>query len=494
MASDDNKTTPARKTVKMEDRILGDGIEYHSLPTIVLPDDKPASKIIEILQAKQEEQETVSGFTKAFNYRMKDGAVAASVVLKSMFGVSVGMETRTMFGKNPPQLIEVEVGPNETIQVPWGKIRIPQLGDAELYLGGTHSDDYGQIFVVQVMAKRLYSKQIKLFFSEIEEQLRTSSIYRGKAVCGADELKFIGDLEKFDSNKIVFASGIRQQLDAAMFSVLRHPHTYRNEGIPLKRAVLLYGPYGTGKTSIGMMLAKEAQANGWTFLMARPGKDRVEDVLTTARLYAPSVVWVEDIDTDTGDADPKAVSRMLDAFDGVTTKAGEIMICMSSNHIERVPSGMLRPGRLDYVLKIAELDRIGVEQLIRVIVDERKLADDIDFDAVYHQMIKPQAAAPFLPAFVRATADRARGFAISRLGGDGDYVLNTEDLVNAARSLHPQQELHVNANDPKPLPTLDRAFREAVTAGGEKLEMLDYDGDKMGNLRRAPVPARNGSN
>lgn len=480
--------------VPMEQRFIGDGIEYHSLPTIVLPDDKPASKIIEILRAKQEEQETVSNFSKMFNYRMKDGAVAASHVLKSMFGVSVGMETQTLFGKNPPQLIEVEIGPHETIQVPWGAIRIPQLGNAEMYLGGTRSSDYGTVFVVQVEAKRMYNKEIKEFFAQIEEQLRTSSIYRGKAVAGADELKFIRDLEKFDANKIVFASGIKQQLDAAVFSVLRHPHSFRNEGIPIKRAVLLYGPYGTGKTSVGMMLAKEAQANGWTFLMARPGKDKVEDVLTTARLYAPAVVWVEDIDTDTGDADPKAVSKMLDAFDGVTSKAGEIMICMSSNHIDRVPPGMLRPGRLDYVLKIAELDRVGVEQLIRVLVDPRKLSDNVDFDAVYEQMIPPNAASAFLPAFVRATADRARSFAISRLSGDADYVLTTEDLVGAARSLHPQQELHVNANDPKPLPTLDRAFREATTSATEHLEVLDSDGDLMGGLRRRREPARNGSN
>lgn len=473
--------------VQIADRITGDGIEYHSLPTIILPDTKSAGEIIAILRAKQEEQESVTAFTRTFNYRAFDGAVATSIVLRTMFGVSVGVTSGSLFSSEPPQLIEVEIGPGRTIQVPWGQLKIPQLGNARVKLGTTRSRDYGTIFAVAVQVKRLYSPQVKAFFAAIEEQLRTSSIYRGKAVVGADELKFITDLDKFDAHQIVFASGVRQQLDAAIFSPLRHPHTYRNEGIPLKRAILLYGPYGTGKSSVGMMVAQEAQANGWTFIMARPGHDQIEDVLTTARLYAPAVVWVEDIDNDTDTSDPKAMTRILDAFDGINAKAGEVMICMSSNHIERVPPGMLRPGRLDYVLEIAELDRVGAEELIRVVVGPNKLAADTDFDAVYAQMHG------FLPAFVRATADRARSWAISRLGGDGDYQLTTEDLAGAAASLHPQLRLHQNANDPKPLPTLDRVVREAVTSGVEGLKMQDDCGDDEYTVARPKVSTRNGN-
>jgi ATP-dependent 26S proteasome regulatory subunit len=315
--------------------------------------------------------------------------------------------------------------------------------------------------------------------------LRNASIYRGQAVCGADELTFIEDLHRFDPTQIVFASDIQDQLEVALFSPMRHPQAFRNERIPLKRAVLLHGPFGTGKTSIGMMLAQEAVRHGWTFIMARPGRDRVEDVLTTARLYSPAVVWVEDLDTDTGNADPKAVSRMLDAFDGVNTKSGEVMVALSTNRIDKVPPGMLRPGRLDYVLEIAGLDRFATEKLIRVVVAPGKLATDVDFDAVYAEMDG------FLPAFIKATADRARSFAIHRTRST-DYVLTTNDLVGAARSLHPQLRLHQNATEPAPLPTLDKVVQSLVTEGANGMRIL---GPGVPELRIAPPQpaARNGA-
>jgi transitional endoplasmic reticulum ATPase len=199
------------------------------------------------------------------------------------------------------------------------------------------------------------------------------------------------------------------------------------------------------------------------------------------------VVWVEDLDTDTGHTNPKAVSEMLDAFDGITTKQGEIIVAMSTNHIDRVPPGMLRPGRLDYVLEIAALDRPATERLIRVVVAPGKLAHDVDFDKVYAEMDG------FLPAFVRATADRARSFAIHRTNGKTNYVLTTEDLVGAAISLHSQQALHESAQDPAPLPTLDRAFRDAATRAMKGVQFMDLDGDPEGFLELPAEPSRNGS-
>jgi SpoVK/Ycf46/Vps4 family AAA+-type ATPase len=65
--------------------------------------------------------------------------------------------------------------------------------------------------------------------------------------------------------------------------------------VPLKRGVLLEGPYGTGKTLTAFVTAKKCVENGWTFIML----DRVaalKEALTFARMYAPAVVFAEDID------------------------------------------------------------------------------------------------------------------------------------------------------------------------------------------------------
>lgn len=462
-------TIAADRLTPDPDLITGDEIEYRNDDRllITLPRNMTFSKLMKILDAKRREQETDTAFRREFNYRPRDGAVATAIVLKARYGLVTGKSIPTMFGERPPEILDVPIGPGgRSVQAPWGRIQIPVIDGGDVYLDSTEHRDYGEIFEITVRAKRMYSREVEELFADVAEQLKNGSIYRGQAVAGADELIFIEDLDKFDPRQIVFASGVQASLDAALFSPLRHPTAYRSEKIPLKRAVLLYGPYGTGKTSIGMMTAKEAVAAGWTFIMARPGRDRVEDVLTTARLYAPAVVWVEDVDTDTASSNPKAVSAMLDAFDGITSKHGEIIVALSTNHIDRVPPGMLRPGRLDYVLEIAGLDRPATEQLIRVVVAPGKLDADVDFDAVHAEMDG------FLPAFVRATADRARSFAIHRMGGRTDYVLTTEDLVNAARSLHPQLRLHQDAAEPAPLPTLDKVVKNLVTSGADGMDLV----------------------
>lgn len=477
------------------DLITGDEVQRRTddQMIITLPKQCTISWAMEALMAKLREQETVSNFKCQFNYRPMDGAVAVSIVLKARYGLVMGKAIETMFGDIPPEIMNVPVGPGgQSVQAPWGRIQIPVIEGGSVYLGKSEHRDYGSIFEISVEAKKMYAREIEAFFNDVAEQLKNASIYRGKAVCGADELTFIEDLDKFDPTQIVFSTGVKESLQAALFSPLRHPQSYRRERIPLKRAVLLYGPYGTGKTSVGMMTAQEAVKAGWTFVMARPGRDKVTDVLTTARLYAPAVVWVEDIDSDTGSSDPKIVSKMLEAFDGITTKSGEIIIALSSNHIDRIPTGMLRPGRLDYVLEIAELDRPAVEQLIRVVVEPGKLADQIDFDAVYEQM--QVDGKRYLPAFVRATADRARSFAITRMDGDTGYVLTTEDLVGAARSLQPQHKLHLDASDPAPLPTFDKVVRNAVTEGVNKM-VMDLPGASLTGTMSPPREAeRAGSN
>lgn len=471
------------------DIITGDEIAFRDddLNLITLPRNCTYSQAMKILRAKKEEQETISDFRHEFPFRPHDGAVATSIVLRARYGLVMGKAIQMMFGSRPPEILEVPTGPGgQSVQVPWGRIQIPVIEDGEVYLDSTDHRDYGEIFLIMIRAKRRYAKEIEAFFADVDEQLRNASIYRGKAVAGADELTFIEGLDRFNPHEIVFATHVQEALDAALFAPLRYSQAYRDEGISLKRSVLLYGPFGTGKTSVGMMAAQEAVQAGWTFVMARPGRDRVQDVLTTARLYAPSVVWFEDIDTNTGSSNPQEISAMLDAFDGITTKGGEIMIAMSTNHIDRVPPSMLRPGRMDYVIEVAEHDRAATEKLIRVVVARDKLADGVDFDAVYAAM------GGFLPAFVRATADRARSFAIHRMAGSTDYVLTTEDLVGAARSLHAQLKLHQDATEPAGLPTLDRVVKQLVTAGATGMRV---SGPGLCDVELKPPakPARNGT-
>ena len=84
---------------------------------------------------------------------------------------------------------------------------------------------------------------------------------------------------------------------------LNNPKKYIGTGISAPKGVLLYGPPGTGKTMLAKAMACEA---GVTFLAAEgnqflkkyqgEGPDSVHNLFRTARKYAPSILFVDEID------------------------------------------------------------------------------------------------------------------------------------------------------------------------------------------------------
>lgn len=447
--------------------ITGEEVEFHDGKKIGIPKGMTYRRAYEILERLEKEAETPTSFERTFKYRADDGAYAALQCIKARWGMALGKLTHTFFGVKPAETRNISIGVGQKMQVPWGRLEVPVLKGLELYLAEENDRDYGKIFKVYAMGPRKYKEEMDGFFDAIDEYLANHSIYRGRAIVGSDDPEFL-DLRNFDPEKIVFSDDVTAILEGTLWAPIRYSETMRAEGVPLKRALLLEGPYGTGKTSVGQITAGVATENGWTFISAKPGRDKVDDVLRTARLYQPAVVFVEDIDVQTSTGESDAVSKLLDSFDGITAKGGELMVVMTTNHIERIHKGMLRPGRLDAVVEIAALDRNGCERLIKAIVDPAKLEGDIDYDAVY------EAMEGFLPAFVRETINRAVTFAITRLEGSGDYTIATPDLVHAAHSLRPQLDALNNAGEGQTKPTLDFAISEAVK--NSLAQMKVYDG------------------
>jgi hypothetical protein len=469
--------------------ITGDEVFFHDDPKIGLPKGMTYTRAKKVLSRLEEEAETLTQFSRIFRYRPDDGAYATLQCVKNRWGMALGKVQHTFFGTIPAEKRTINIGVNETMQVPWGLLEVPIFPGLELYLAEERDRDYGVIFKLYGQGARKYQDEVEAFFDDVEEYLRTNSIYRGRAIVGSDSPEFL-DLSVFDASKLIFSDDVTAMLSGTLLAPIRFTDAMRREGISLKRALLLEGPYGTGKTSIGQMVAQVAVENKWTFISAKPGRDKVEDVLRTARLYQPAVVFIEDIDTQSNSGEDDQVTRLLEAFDGITSKGGELQIVMTTNHLDRIHKGMLRPGRLDAVVHIGALDRNGIERLVRVLVAPEKLSADTDFDAVY------QAMENFLPAFVKEAMVRAVTFSIDRLGGARDYSISTVDIVNAANSLKPQLDALNDAGEGTRRPALEVALggvvRQAVvglgtydTHGGdapyEPILELDDEGQPIRN-------------
>jgi transitional endoplasmic reticulum ATPase len=425
---------------------------------------------IRYLLGYQQQQEESFNFSREFKYRPNDGANAFQNAMIRLFGTAgIGGTIQTLFGEIKPEYRTINVSPTETVQVPWNRVNFSPL-QASFYLGATRTREHGVVFQLQVEAPRKYRKHIEAFFTIVEDELAKNSIFRGKAFTGGEEPQFI-DLTKVDRSKVVYSQSVQTQLDTNMWSLLRHSQEMREQGVSLKRAVLVEGPYGTGKTLAGMLTAQEAVQNGWTFIIARPGQDNVEDVLKTAQLYAPAVVWYEDIDNIAEGDNKLQISKLLDTLDGAQSKGYEVLAGFTTNHVKKLQKGVLRPGRLDAVIHVEGLDAKGFEQLIKVTLGE--MLGEVDYTKV------AEAFEGFLPAFATEAIQRAKMYSISRNGGTPDLI-NTDDLVNSAEGLRDQLVLMEDAKEGATQPTLDSALKIAITDVVKRTQLVDSDGDPRG--------------
>jgi transitional endoplasmic reticulum ATPase len=437
----------------------------------VIPDSlRDLDDAIAFLQHYQKAQEEMTEYSRTFKFRPWDGAAATERALKRVFGTAgIGKSVWTMFGKKAPESHTINVGPDETIQVPWGTLEVPML-HGTVTLGASSDAELGLLYAITVTAPKKFRSHVEGFFKAINEELQRESIYRGKAVTGGIEPEFM--TLGIDPTKVVYSDQTLADLEANVWDVIAFADANRQLGLPLKRSVLLEGPFGTGKTLAATLTAQVAVANGWTFIYARPNQDDLSQVLQTARLYQPAVVFCEDVDViaDSEQTENRdQVTKILDVFDGMRTKNVEIMMILTTNHKERLQKGLTRPGRLDAMIHVGELDGPGIIRMIHALCDDTQLGV-LDSAAICDAM------EGYLPAFVKEAVDRAQRYALSRADGDvSNLRLETEDFVNAAHGLREQFNLMLGASEGVKADPLSVQLKRIAVDAIEGVQVTDPD-------------------
>lgn len=432
-----------------DDSLLFEGEKF------VLPaqyEGKIESAIDFLINYKKQQQQPHQ-HRRMMNFLPYDGAHAFMQVMKQITGTTgFGVTKYTFFGPQHPEFVTINTSYDATTQVPWGDVSFPSY-EAEFHVGYGRNDDGKVVFQLMCTAPRKWRKHIEAIFGLVEKYLQENSIYRGKAIDGGGPLapNFL-NLDTVDPNKVVYSQDVTDQLAANVWVPVEHTATIRALGDPLKRSVLFAGPYGTGKSLGAMLTGQKAVANDWTFIYCRTGKDDPAEVLRTAALYAPAVVVIEDVDVHAEGGSSMDISRMLDMLDGITSKGTEVVALFTTNHLNKIQKGALRPGRIDAVIEIKDLDAAGFQRLVEITVGKDRLSDTVDWDEV------AKAFEGFLPAFVVEAARRSQRYTMARNEGRPG-IMTTKDLVAAAESLRPQLDLHEGAKEGANLPTFEGLLR-----------------------------------
>ena len=439
----------------VEKALADKNMEFEKLgKKIVIPEGMTFADAIKWLHRKKEEEETEVAVNEPLYGYPFDGALAFSKAMAEIYGWTNMVPTPGFFGPRPPVMIGIEIGHGETVQVPWGSFTIPGIeGRLETQVDVR---DGLPIMAIGGAGLQKHKREIKILCDRAREILRDESIYRGKAT----RIKFPEDPNHFDvreapkfldlsqvkPDELVFPNETQALVTASLFTPVEHTESCRGARIPLKRGVLLEGPFGTGKTLTAYVMAKKCEDNGWTFIYLEELKD-LPLAVRFAKKYEPALIFAEDIDRAVGSDRDDQTNAILNTIDGIDSKDRELIVVLTTNNVDTIHQAMMRPGRLDAVIPVRAPDAQAAERLLRLYGRHLISATENLEGAAY-------ALDGQIPAVIREVVERSKLTAIARQQGQGDLHLTSKDLETAAKGML----AHLKLIEPRPVD--ERSERE----------------------------------
>jgi proteasome regulatory subunit len=175
---------------------------------------------------------------------------------------------------------------------------------------------------------------------------------------------------------------------------LKKPELFKKVGIEPPKGVLLHGPSGTGKTILAKAVAASTNS---TFIQIvgselvqkfiGEGAKLVKDIFKLAKEKAPSVIFIDEIDSiaservDIGTSGEREVQRtfmqLLNEIDGFNP-LDNVKIIGATNRIDILDSAVIRPGRLDRLIHVPLPEEEGRRDIFKVHTKNMNL-NGIDF-------------------------------------------------------------------------------------------------------------------
>jgi cell division protease FtsH len=171
------------------------------------------------------------------------------------------------------------------------------------------------------------------------------------------------------SKKVTFKdiAGVNEAVEEVkeVVSFLKEPDRYTRLGAKLPKGILLVGPPGTGKSLLAMAVAGEADVpffnlsvSDFVEMFVGLGAARVRDLFKEARIKAPCIIFIDELDAvgknrsqgaymGGNDERENTLNRSLTEMDGFDPQAGIIMPG-ATNRPEVLDPALLRPGRFDH--------------------------------------------------------------------------------------------------------------------------------------------------
>jgi transitional endoplasmic reticulum ATPase len=230
----------------------------------------------------------------------------------------------------------------------------------------------------------------------------------------------------------------KELIERRVILPLAQPQLAERLGLVPPRAIVLFGPPGTGKTTFAKGAASRL---GWPFVELFPSRLAGESPAGLASALREAfalvaeldkvVLFIDEVEEIAGMRQPRTVSaaqgvtnEMLKLIPPFREQDERLLIC-ATNSVRALDSAFLRHGRFDYVIPVGPPDPAAREAIW-----DRYLAviphGELDMGAIVEE------SRLFTPADIEFAARRTAQLAFERvLFEDGDEQVTTDDILHA---------------------------------------------------------------
>ena len=218
---------------------------------------------------------------------------------------------------------------------------------------------------------------------------------------------------------------------------LKDPERYRKLGAKIPKGILLMGPPGTGKTLMAKAVAGEANVpffsiSGSEFIemFVGVGASRVRDMFASARKEAPSIIFIDEIDSvgrarGTGlggghDEREQTLNQILGEMDGFDPHEA-VVVLAATNRPDVLDAALMRPGRFDRKITLDLPDKKARRAILDIHSADVPLSEDADMDRI----------AALTVGFSGADLENLVNEAALLCGRENRETVNMESLLNA---------------------------------------------------------------
>ena len=205
-----------------------------------------------------------------------------------------------------------------------------------------------------------------------------------------------------DNSKVTFkdVAGLQEEKEdlQEIVDFLKEPKKYLQVGARIPKGVLLVGPPGTGKPLLAKAVAGEAgvpffsiSGSDFVEMFVGVGASRVRDMFTEAKLHAPCIIFIDEIDAVARrrgagvggghDEREQTLNQMLVEMDGFGYNEG-IIVMAATNRVDILDPAILRPGRFDRKIGVGRPDVRGREEILAVHIKNKPLGEDVDLKEI----------------------------------------------------------------------------------------------------------------